>query len=280
VIERVMGLGGVPVLMYHEVADSSMVDALVRKTQRGYILVRDDFEQQIAALAATGFQSISLRELYDWSRGNATLPANPIVITFDDGFAGNYQHAFPVLARYGFGAIFFVVTNRIGDRWIMTWDQLSEMRRGGMEVGSHTANHPLLSTLTEVRTREELGGSKQAIEDKLGSAVEFLSLPNGDSNPLYEEIARENGYLGGCGSQFGFNSRTTNPFFWRRIAVKQGLRLDGFQRLLSRRPGTLFMHSSRAAAKAAVAGVLGKRTYDRLYNLVFGVDEQDKSKQP
>lgn len=265
--------------MYHEVAERSEVDDLARRTQRGYILLREDFEQQMAFLAEAGFHSISLQQLHAWSQSGATPPPNPVVITFDDGFVGNHRYAFPILKKFGFSATFFVVTNRMGDSYMMDWAQLREMHAGGMAIESHTANHPLLSTLTEERTREELAGSKRAIEDKLGSRVNFLSLPNGDSNPFYVSVARASGYTGGCGSQFGFNARSTDNFFWHRFAMKQGLGMDGFRNLLLRRRSTMLYHAAKASAKTAVARALGKKTYDRFYNLVFGVQEQDKSKQ-
>jgi len=267
---------GIPILMYHEVAERAEVDDLARRTQRGYILLREDFERQMKFIAGAGFHPVSLRQLCDWSQSGAPLPSKPIVITFDDGFAGNHRHAFPVLGGLGFTATFFVVTNRIEDQYMMTWSNLREMARHGMAIESHTMNHPLLSTLTEARTRDELVGSKHAIEDKLATAVSFLSLPNGDSNPFYVAVAREAGYAGGCGSRFGFNTRSTDRFFWRRVAVKQGL---GFENLVLRRRGAILYHGAKAAAKASIASALGKKTYDRLYNLAFGVQEQDKSKQ-
>jgi hypothetical protein len=149
-----------------------------------------------------------------------------------------------------------------------------------MAIESHTQNHPLLSTLTEARTREELSESKRTIEDKLGRPVRFASLPNGDWNSYYSMQARELGYLGGCGSQFGFNTRETDHFFWRRIGVKRGLQMRTFCGLVSKRTGSLCYYGAKQRGKAALARLLGKSTYDRLYNLAFGVQEQDKSKQP
>lgn len=271
---------GIPILMYHEVAERAEIDALTRKTQRGYILARDDFEQEMELLARAGFQPISLSALRSWSRAQTPLPPKPIVITFDDGYAGNFRHAFPVLARHGFTATFFVVTNKIGDPAMLTWDELAEMNRHGMSIQSHTANHPLLSTLTETRTREELTESKHKIEDKLGAPVNFISLPNGDSNAFYVQIAQETGYLGGCCSRFGFNDRNTDPFYWRRIAVKHQAQLKKFQDIVFQNSRALAILRTAAAAKAAASRLLGKKTYDRLYNLVFGVEDQEKSKRP
>ncbi len=266
--------------MYHEVAERAEIGALARKTQRGYILARDDFEREMELLARDGFHSISLSDLRSWSRSEATLPPKPVVISFDDGFAGNFRHAFPVLARHGFTATFFVVTNKIGDPVMLTWAELTEMNRHGMSIQSHTANHPLLSTLTEARTRGELMESKHTIEDKLGTHVNFLSLPNGDSNPFYVPVAQECGYLGGCCSRFGFNDRKTDPFFWRRIAVKHKTKLKDFRDIVFQSSRTLAVLRTMAATKAAASRLLGKKNYDRLYNLVFGVEDQEKSKHP
>jgi len=270
----------IPILMYHEVAERAEMDALARKTQRGYILARDDFEQQMDLLSRSGFHPISLATLSSWSLSRAPLPSKPIVITFDDGFAGNFKYAFPVLSKHNFTATFFVVTNKIGDPSMLTWAELEEMNRQGMSIQSHTANHPLLSTLTEARTRMELMDSKQAIEDKIGVSVNFLSLPNGDSNPYYVGVAQECGYVGGCCSRFGFNARNTDPFFWRRIAVKNGIQLKAFADIVFQNSSALAILRTTAAAKTAASRLLGKKNYDRLYNLVFGVEDQDKSMRP
>jgi peptidoglycan/xylan/chitin deacetylase (PgdA/CDA1 family) len=270
----------IPILMYHEVAERAEMDALARKTQRGYILAREDFEQQMDLLSRSGFHPISLAALRSWSHSQAPLPPKPVVITFDDGFAGNFKYAFPALSKHNFTATFFVVTNKIGDSSMLTWTELEEMNRHGMSIQSHTANHPLLSTLTEARTRMELMDSKQVIEDKIGAPVNFLSLPNGDSNPFYVGVAQACGYVGGCCSRFGFNDRNTDPFFWRRIAVKNGIQLKDFSDIVFQNSSALAILRTTAAAKTAASRLLGKKNYDRLYNLVFGVEDQDKSMRP
>lgn len=270
----------VPILMYHEVADESEIDLLSRLTQHGYIVLRREFRAQMEFLATAGFTSISLDQLWRWVDHDAPLPHKPIVITFDDGFAGNHRWALPILNDLGLTATFFVVTNRIGDPHMLTWQDLTEMCCHSMSIESHTANHPLLSTIGETRTREELTQSKLRIEDALGTKVRFLSLPNGDSNLHYVKIAQEAGYLGGCGSQFGMNTRLTDRYFWHRIAIKQTLPFASFCKLVVGQFDAMLYQAAKAAGKAIIARSLGKKTYDRLYNLAFGVQEQDKSRQP
>ena len=270
---------GVPILMYHEVAEAREVDRLARLTQRGYIVLRDIFERQMAELSALGFNAISLHQLRDWARLGTPLPPNPVVITFDDGFAGNFHHALPALIAHGFTATFFVVTNRVNDVDMLSWSNLRAMHREGMAIESHTANHPLLSGVGADRTRHELVTSKHKIEDVLGSEVAFVSLPNGDSNEHYLHIAQTAGYAGGCGSQFGLNQQSTDCYFWRRIAIKQTLSVEAFRSIVTRQASAMMRNAALAVGKRAIARALGKERYDRLYNHVFGVQEQDKSKQ-
>ncbi len=267
----------IPVLMYHEVAPRAAIDALAGKMQRGYVVELDVFERQMQWLADNGFRTIGLEALL--TADAQADAARSVVITFDDGYLGNYLHAAPVLRRHRLTATFFVVSNKIGAPAMMSWDQLREMKSSGLSIESHTANHPLLSTLDASRTQSELTESKRRIEAELDAPVRFLSLPNGDSNPFYVEAARTAGYQAGCCSEFGYNDATTDRWFLRRIAIKAGTPVEAFARIVGRDPATLRSMERKAAVKRLVTRTLGKRNYDRLYNWAFGVEEQDHSRR-
>jgi peptidoglycan/xylan/chitin deacetylase (PgdA/CDA1 family) len=228
-------------------------------------------------IAHLGCRPITLDTLVDWMVRRETLPPSAVVITFDDGYEGNYRHAFPALRRRRFPATFFVVTAKIGDSAMMTWSQLREMHAGGMAVESHTATHPLLSTLTAAETLKELNESKRMIESRLGCLVRHLSLPNGDSNPWCAGIAARLGYRTACGSRFGMNGWGADPFLLRRIAVKKALPERRLAAYLSGDRPAIAVASGMGAAKHVLARLLTKRLYDRLYNQFFGIEEQRKS---
>ena len=270
----------IPILMYHEVADAEAVEELARKIQRGYLLTRDDFGQQLRMLASAGYSTASLDALAQTQKGPSAATSRSVVITFDDGFAGNYRYAFPMLQQYGFTATFFVVSNKIGDPNMLQWHELDEMARHGMTIGSHTANHCLLSTLDETRTKFELADSKREIEQRLGRPVHYLSLPGGDSNRWYPRLAEECGYRGGCSSRLGLNDANTDRWFWRRITVKRTMGAESLQRLVAGDPQTWAKARAWALAKQTIAAALGKKNYERLYIRLFGVEEQDRTLQP
>lgn len=76
----------------------------------------------------------------------------------------------------------------------VTWDQLREMQKEGLEVGSHTLSHPILSSLTEEQLENELLISKMKIESELGTTPLGICYPNGmakDVSPLVEELSQK-----------------------------------------------------------------------------------------
>ena len=69
----------------------------------------------------------------------------------------------------------------------MNWEEAKEMVAGGMEVGSHTHTHELLSKLTEERQMQELTQSRSIIESKLGIKVDSVAYPVGSRSSFNAE---------------------------------------------------------------------------------------------
>jgi len=264
--------------MYHEVVEAAGFDAIAGRIQTDYVVSSGTFEAHLRRLRELGCASIDLAALIGWLRDGTPIPARSVIITFDDGFAGNATLATPLLEKYGFKATFFIATNRIGDTAMLTWEQLRDMAARGMAIESHTASHPLLSTLSAEETRRELMASREALESRLGMPVNYISLPNGDSNPWYASLACQSGYHGGCGSEFGVNDREVDPYFLRRIAIKRNTTARDIGDYVLRDTLSYNWAMSKARVKRMVPQIIGKQRYDRLYNTFFGVAEQRKGR--
>ena len=209
----------VPILMYHRVDDVAPDE---------YWVFRDEFEAQMKALAAYGYEAISTREIYDHNYGGADLPAKPVSITFDDGYENVYTHAYPVLLEQGLFGEVFIVTNvtalsdydRKFSRGLgygilanphLTWPEIIEMAAGGMVFGSHTASHRDLTTLTDLELEEELAGSQQELFQQAGITATSFSYPLGagdDDVELHQLLAR-----------YGYKTAVSA---WRGICQTQG----------------------------------------------------------
>jgi peptidoglycan/xylan/chitin deacetylase (PgdA/CDA1 family) len=81
----------------------------------------------------------------------------------------------------------------------VTWDELREMSENGIEIGSHTMNHPILSKINQSRLVDEIEVSKKVLDEKLNTKVVSFCYPNGrfpDINDEVVRIVRDSGYLG------------------------------------------------------------------------------------
>jgi peptidoglycan/xylan/chitin deacetylase (PgdA/CDA1 family) len=98
------------ILCYHGVVP----DEIAEDTQRyGNVASHSEFAEQMSLLARV-MTPISLSELESWLHGDAALPANPVLITFDDGYRNNLLHAAPTLLEFGVPAVFFITVGHIG----------------------------------------------------------------------------------------------------------------------------------------------------------------------
>jgi peptidoglycan/xylan/chitin deacetylase (PgdA/CDA1 family) len=185
-----------PVLMYHEISASPFGSARLAVSPR-------DFADQLCYLADQGFTGVTAADLAAAIAGPARLPDKPVALTFDDGFADFHETALPLLQKYGFTATLFMTTGWIRDGGhpagrppgpMLSWSQLAEVARAGIEIGAHSHQHPQLDQLAIKSVRAELGGSRAILEDGLGAAVTGLAYPYGYSNRRVQEVARQTGY--------------------------------------------------------------------------------------
>jgi len=93
-------------------------------------------------------------------------------------------------------------------RRFLNWDEVKEIAAAGMEIGSHTRSHPLLSRLTDVEQQEEFRESKAILEQNLGLPVTSFAYPNGtrrDFTAETQRIARTAGFKAAFSFYGGIN---------------------------------------------------------------------------
>ena len=177
---------GIPVLNYHQIND---VDENLLTVSTA------EFEAQMAWLEENGYHSITAAELIDALEGKGTLPERPILITFDDGYIDNYQCAFPILKKHNMKAIIFLISEYVSlYPNYLTWEQLAEMQGAGIEFGSHTVDHNVLTELSPNSVNHELADSKRTLESRLGRRVDFLAYPCGYTNEYIKARVHAEGY--------------------------------------------------------------------------------------
>jgi peptidoglycan/xylan/chitin deacetylase (PgdA/CDA1 family) len=183
------------VLMYHSIGYSA------------YAVRPEDFEAQMRYLKAHA-RVVALDAIIS-GRDNDTVAPLTCAITFDDGYAGVYEYAYPILRDNGFEAVLYVTTSAL-DRGCaqhprkipgffpgeptLTWVQAREMSKAGITVGSHLCHHLDMRQLSQETGMEELARSKDIISQKLAAPCKHFAYPFGFFNARNVGWVRELGY--------------------------------------------------------------------------------------
>ena len=263
----------IPILMYHEIVDEKPSRDLQEKVQGSYIVSRSKFKEQISCLKESGHYTVSLDEAINILKRKDKTNEKPIVITFDDGFEGNYRYALPILMEYGLSATFFVSAGLVGNSNMLSWDQIREMDSMGMSIQSHSVSHPMLSTLESEKLKYELLESKLMIEEKIGTPVNFFSYPNGDYNSEVILNLRNLGYRAACSSKFGLNKSETNIFELKRIKIPGSYNLEEFKKILFLdRKKYLLLHS-KDLLLSSFRRIIGPNNYEKIYSKLHNIKQ-------
>ncbi|MBE9158283.1 polysaccharide deacetylase family protein [Nodosilinea sp. LEGE 06152] len=182
----------VPILMYHDVLEPPEVF---------FDLTPGDFEAHLQTILDNGLTPISPDQLVQHLRTGAPLPEKPVLITFDDGYVGHYEHVYPLLQKYQVPATFFVFPGKVdGDvagRSTLTWDQLKTMAADPLvTIASHSVTHPAdLRALSDDDLVYEVVESKRRLESELGVPIRYFSYPTGYYDERVAQAVADAGYL-------------------------------------------------------------------------------------
>ena len=212
----------VPILTYHNIGQPPE-----GASHPGLYLSLERFRDQLALLARHGYRGVSMDEGLPFLRGERE--GRVAIITFDDGYRDNLELALPALREHGFSATCYLVAGHIGgfNAWdseqlgvrkpLMDLARIREWLAGGMKVGSHTLTHPHLTRIDAAQRQQEIAGSKAALEDRLGGAVEHFCFPYGDHDGECVAAAAAAGYLTAVTTRRGRVRRGRSLFALPRV---------------------------------------------------------------
>lgn len=245
-------------LMYHDVRPEAPG---ISGGAEHFTVSRDVFAAQLDQIIAVGLEGSSIDRAIDQPT------AKFVAISFDDGDAGQYQHAFPELADRNMTATFFITTDWVGQPGYVNWDQLREMRSTGMSIQSHTRSHPFLSELDADDLRHELKGSKAELDDQLGQDTIMLAFPGGDPpNRRLRHLVREAGYTVVATSRWGINRDDLtgeSPRYLRRCTIRGTPSPEFFARVLHNDRRLSVRRHARETALRTLRSTLGRQRYAR-----------------
>jgi peptidoglycan/xylan/chitin deacetylase (PgdA/CDA1 family) len=189
------------VLCYHAVSPAWPADLSIAP---------DRLRRQLELLVARGYRGVTFTDAVTGPRDGRT-----VAVTFDDAYRSVFELARPILADLGLPGTVYAPTDHIAtgrpmawpgiDQWAsgrhepeliaMDWEQLGTLAEEGWEVGSHTRSHPHLTQVGDpARLDDELRGSRELVEQRLGRPCRSIAYPYGDHDDRVVEATARAGY--------------------------------------------------------------------------------------
>ncbi|WP_421169644.1 polysaccharide deacetylase family protein [Aeromonas dhakensis] len=218
-----------PVIMYHRFIEHDS-----EKGVHGTWMPITMFEKHLRLLKWLGYETLTFRDLAD--KGfihRLQYGKRYLMITADDGYQDNLTRMLPLLEKYGYKAVVYVVTGEGYNRWdveqasnpdtrvdLMNGEQLKALVASGhVEIGGHTLTHPRLSKLAPEQQAHEIQENKRQLETLLGHPLLSFAYPYGDMDESAKAQAMAAGYRFAVATNSGPRAMHQDPFRIRRIAI-------------------------------------------------------------
>ncbi len=221
----------VPILMYHHIRVNPKPNDPVWAALN---VTPQQLDDQLNYLMTHNYHTITLDQLWDALNNKATLPENPIILTFDDGYRNFYDAAFPILKKYQVKAVAFVITAVVNSPAYLTWDQIAEMDKSGLvQFGAHTRHHPNLPDLSAAIIADEIKGSKIDLETHLKKPILWFCYPYGSYSNNIIVTVKQAGFIGAASTIYGTVQSKDTIYLMPRIMVDGRFSLDNLARRIA-----------------------------------------------
>lgn len=244
-----------PVLVYHQIVTDGVSLMEIPVTARPYCLYRSKFIEQLEYLHTKEYKVITVSEVSGLKENNV------VAVTFDDGMDSDYFITYPELIKRGFRATFYIVTNYVGKKGYMTWEQIKELKHAGMEIGSHSMSHPYLTDIDRDAILNELIQSKQVLESCLGESIESFGVPFGFVDNDIIKMAFEAGYKTVCTSNVEFVNSSKYPMNYGRFGIRRNNSIKTFKGIVDKKHITIIKIVIKEKFKDLLKRFMGKKTW-------------------
>ena len=205
----------VPILAYHEINE-------IKNGLKTLYVHPQKFVEQLDAIRVSGYNTVTMEQVYaHWKEGKP-LPEKPIVLSFDDGYDSHFNFAAKELGKRGMVGSFYLITSHIGDALRVKPYQVVEMYRDGMEIGPHTVTHMNARLNTNEKITEEYKKSKEDLERILGVKIEHFCYPFGGITNHAMETLKSLGFKTSVVTTNRKATNTQNILRLERINVDYG----------------------------------------------------------
>ncbi len=208
------GADSASVFMYHRFGEDAHPTTNTRTGQ---------FEAHIREFTNGKFHPLGLLEIIKALRHKKPVPANAIGISIDDAFKSVYTEAWPRLKAAGLPFTLFVSTDPIDKNTsgYMTWDQLRELARAGVTIGSHSASHYHMAGSGMDKVKAEIDKSNARFLKELGKKPALFAYPYGEASAEVRAYMIKEGFAASFGQHSGVIHSDSDFHYLPRFAMNE-----------------------------------------------------------
>jgi peptidoglycan/xylan/chitin deacetylase (PgdA/CDA1 family) len=202
----------VPVLTYHRIVKESNISGnqYIDGKLNPMVVTNKEFNKQMNYLKDNDFVTLTLPEVYLFLIGEMDIPDNSVLLTFNDGYKDNFVEAYPLLKKYDFSAVNFLITGAITKRvqpFNPKYDQYFSIKElfqacDVFDYQSHTYNyhrrennvHNIEVSYLNSRTVEEVTKDIEISIHNLNGENFAFAYPYGEYSPSTIDIVKELGF--------------------------------------------------------------------------------------
>lgn len=206
----------VPILEYHVVGFHRTGSPL-----EGLYVTPSELRDQVAWLARHGWHSVGLGEVARYWRFGAPLPRKPVVLSFDDGYPGDWRYALPILRARHFAGVLNLQIGNLVPRHVR------QLIHAGWEIDSHTFTHPDLRTLGDAEIVREVVASRRVLQREYRIPVPAFCYPFGFYDARVVRAVQLGGYLLAESEHEGWAAPAQGLFTLSRIRITPRMGVAG-----------------------------------------------------
>jgi peptidoglycan/xylan/chitin deacetylase (PgdA/CDA1 family) len=215
--------------MYHVIAP-----AFPTSPFPGLYVPPAEFAAQIRALAGAGYHAVTLDQVASAWRGTGSLPARPVVISFDNGYRSQYTRALPVLRRlHWVGDEDLQLSGLPPRQGGLSSAQVRSLIAAGWELDTQGWNHADLTRLDALQLRFQIADVRVILRRRYGVRADWFCYPSGRYDARVVAEVRAAGYVGATTVSPGWARRSDDPFRLPRLRVLAGTSPRGLLSLIA-----------------------------------------------